>query len=160
MSRYYVWFDDSKDRYTTTMKVNLKKKSMDIVLKSPEKQWNGKETIPFPKGTGVFCFYSQLIDCVKFTGFINMAIKKDVGKMNFHIIWDGYPYIQEQFVGLKKTVFSRAIFEYEGVGKDGEIQFSLKVENQSMFYFLDKNLKVVKQFWASQGYSLIRDGYK
>lgn len=152
-SSYAVWFD--KKKYSTQMKINPLKRAMEVVLKSPESRWNGKRLIPFPRGTGVFCYFSQLIECITYTGFINKAIEKKVGVMNFHIVWDGYPFVHEQYLNLKKELFSRAEFIYDQRKKDSHDRFILKVSGQSIFYLL-KDGELVKKFWVSQGYTLNR----
>ena len=156
ISQYYVWFEDSKEKYFTQLKINLKKKNLDIIMKSPEKQWNGSRSVPFPSGTGVYCFFSQLIECVGVTGFIKKASRKNTGKMNFYVIWDSYPYVQEQFLNMPDSVFSTAVLEYDGMNKNGERRFTLKVAGQSIFYFVNNNGQLVKKFWASQGLSMVR----
>lgn len=155
ISQYTVWFENKK--YFSELKLNLKEKTLDISLKSPEKQWNGNKKVPFPKGTGVFCFYSQIIECANISKFIKMSSEKETGKMNFHVIWDGYPYFQEQFDNLPSNVFSEAILEFDGRNKMGQRRFTLNVAGQSIFYFIDSKNRLIKQFWVAQGLSMEKD---
>lgn len=153
ISEYSVWFDGKK--YTTRMKVNSSSRAMDVTLTSPEKQWQGKRSYSFPKGDGIFCYFSQVTECARATGFIDKAIKNDGGSMKMIIIWEGYPYFQEQYLNVPNKVFSRAIFAYDGKNAKGERRFTLKVVNQSVFYFIDNNFELSKKFWVSQGLSMV-----
>ena len=153
VAQYTAWFD--KKRYFSELKLDVKSKSMVLRMDSPESQWNGVRKIPFPEGTGVFCFYSMLVECVAATGFIDKAISKGIGKMRFHIIWDGYPYIQEQYQQLPNEVFSSAEFTFEGSHENGEKKFSLTTGEQTMLYFVQPEGFLKKIFWISQGISMV-----
>jgi len=153
ISEYSVWFDGKK--YTTRMKVNSSSRSMDVTLTSPEKQWQGRRSHSFPKGDGIFCYFSQVTECARATGFIDKSIKNDGGSMKMIVIWEGYPYFQEQYLNVPSSIFSRAVFAYDGKNSRGERRFTLKVANQSVFYFLDSNFELSKKFWVSQGLSMV-----
>ncbi len=152
ISQYTVWFDGKK--YSSKMTVDLKDRAMIVDLKSPEEQWSGKRRFVFPKGTGVFCFYSQLIECTGITGFLSKALQEKGGTMKFHIIWDGYPYFQEQYLNVSNSVFEAAALVYEGTNRDGLSRFTLKTPSQIMFFLVDRKLELKKQIWVSQGYSM------
>ena len=107
ISQYTVWFD--KKKYFTELKVDSDKKKLIVSMKSPQKNWNGKKEFEFPKGTGYFCFYSQVIDCAKISHFLLLSQKKGTGQMNFHVIWEGYPYFQSQYDNLNPKIFSQAV---------------------------------------------------
>lgn len=153
ISEYSVWFDGK--RYLSRMKVNTKTKSMDVTLKSPEKQWQGTRSYPFPRGKGIFCYFSQVTECARATGFIEKAIKNDGGSMKVVIIWEGYPYFQEQYLNIPNHIFSLGSFEYDGRNANGERRFTLKVNSQSIFYFIDNNHELEKKFWVAQGLSMV-----
>jgi hypothetical protein len=153
-SQFQIWFE--KKKYQSETSLNRQSKSMDLILKSPEAQWNGFKKENFPKSkNGVFCYFSQVIECAQFTGFIEKAIKKDMGEMNFIIVWDGYPYIQEQYVNLPGTLFSQASLIYDGKNTYGEVRFSLNVAGNKIFYFLDNKYHLSKIFWPGQGMSMV-----
>ncbi len=155
LSQYHVWFDGKK--YSTELKINKEKKSLDIKLRSPEKKWNGNKSIPFPSGTGAFCFFSQVPECALVTGFIDKAIENNSGEFNFHLIWDGYPYLMDQYVNLPVSVFAPARMVYGGAIKEGELyRFSVEVGGQVIFYVFDKNHNLSKMLWVSQGLSIIK----
>ncbi|WP_290735734.1 hypothetical protein [Halobacteriovorax sp. JY17] len=153
VSEYSVWFEGKK--YVSRMQVNPTNKSMEVRMSSPEKQWQGKRVFPFPKTLGIFCYFSQITECARATGFIDKAIKRDGGSMKVVIIWEGYPYFQEQYLNIPNSVFTEGTFEYDGRNESGERRFTLKVGNQSIFYFLDKNKELMKKFWVSQGLSMV-----
>lgn len=153
ISEYSVWFEGKK--YVSRMQVNEETKSMDVKLFSPEKQWQGKRTFPFPKTMGVFCYFSQITECARATGFIDKAIKRDSGSMKVVVIWEGYPYFQEQYLNIPNEVFTEGVFEYDGRNANGERRFTLNVGSQSIFYFLDSKKELMKKFWVSQGLSMV-----
>lgn len=140
-SQYTVWFE--KKKYFTEMKLDVKKKSLEVRMVSPEKQWNGVKHVSFPRGKGVYCFFSQVVDCVALTGFINEAVKREAGEMYFHLIWEGYPYFMEQYLNIKEEVFTRATFKYDGKTGDGHFRFTLEAGGQSLF--LSSGWKLIHQ---------------
>ena len=153
ISQYSVWFD--KKKYFTEMKISPKEKSLYVKTISPEKQWNGEAQIKFPKMTGVYCFFSQVLDCASFTGFIDEATKRQAGSMRMLIIWEGYPYFQEQYLNIPNEVFTEAVFEYDGKNRNNERRFTLKVAGQQIFYFIHKDNSFKKMFWIVQGLSIV-----
>ncbi|MCO4792897.1 MAG: hypothetical protein KC493_04245 [Bacteriovoracaceae bacterium] len=157
-SQYTVWFE--KQKFFTEMLLDTKNKSLVVKMSSPEKQWNGTKNFPFPKGKGVYCFFSQVIDCASVTGFLNQAIGKQAGEMYFHIIWEGYPYFMEQYINTREEVFSRATLKYDGKTKNGFSRFTLEAGGQSIFYLLDSRAKIQKIFWVSQGFTQSYKGSK
>lgn len=151
-SQYSVWFDGKK--YSSEMKINPKKKSLEIKMVSPESQWNGVKQIPFPNSTVIPCFFSQIIECAKVSGFISKATEKKSGQTSFMIVWEGYPYLNETFSDFPSELFSQAELEYDGITKDAERRFNLRVAGQSIFYILNDKDVMIKMFWVSQGISM------
>ena len=152
-AQYSVWFDGKK--YFSETKIDEEKKVMRVKLVSSEKQWSGTRTFPFPQGTGVFCYFLQVIECAGHTGFIKEAIRRKKGQMTFHVIWEGYPYIQEQYLNIPDELFSEARLSYDEGGLDGDHRFSLDIAGQTIFYFVDKAGHMTRKLWISQGYSLL-----
>lgn len=152
-SQYTVWLDGQK--FFSEMKLDPKSKSMKLRLVSPEEKWNGEQLVKFPDGTGVFCFFSQLFECVSTTSFFKKAVENGSGRMNFHLIWDGYPYLAEQYGGVPDELFTNARMEYDGVNDLREHRFSLKFNEQEIFYLLTTDLSGAKIYWVSEGYTLI-----
>ena len=151
-SEYSVWFEGK--RYQTKMKVLSESKSLEIITQSPESQWNFKKKIPFPKGNGVYCFFTQLIECAKRIGFLQKALKSKSGSMSLTLIFDGYPYIQEQYSGLDNKPFATATLKYDSKTAQGDERFALSLRNNMIFYFVDKNFHFEKMFWPAQGLSI------
>lgn len=155
-SEYTVWFDGKK--YRSTIKLDVKKKSFVLELESPEKQWQGTKIFPVLDGKGIYCFYEQIIECAGATGFLKKAAKLDVGEMKLFLVWNGYPFFQEQYSDVDEGVFVSAVLKYDGKNRNEEARFSLKTEKQVQFFFLDKNFDLKKHFWVSQGFSKVREG--
>ena len=153
ISQYAVWFN--KKRYFSELKWDNKTRSIVLRMQSPEERWNGSKRIAVPKGTGVFCFFSMVMECAAATGFIKKAVSKGVGSMNFYVIWDGHPYIREQYQNLPEGIFSPAELAFEGAGEGGEQKFSLSVGGEAMFYFVRQKGILEKMFWVSQGMSMV-----
>jgi len=153
-SQYTVWFDGKE--YSTISQINTKNKSLGLNFNSPEEQWKGQKNIPFPKNGQIYCYFSQLIECVMATGFVHKAIDNGNGEMSLHIIWEGYPYIQQQYIGLPDEVFSKASFNFDGENERGLRRFSLNIKNsnQIIFYQLNKNDEIKGIFWPAQGLSI------
>jgi hypothetical protein len=151
-SQYTVWFDGKE--YFTQLKLNKKKKALDIFMKSPEEKWNGKKRVPFPKGE-IFCFFGQIPECLKSTEFISKAIKEKQGDLRFHVIWDSYPYFKEMYSNLNSDVFSEASISYDGE-IDGNYKFKVDIAGHIIFYHYNNELEFEKLFWISQGMSVIR----
>ena len=156
IAQYVVFFN--KEKYFSELKLDIKNKSMLLRVESPEEQWNGVQKIPFPRGTGVFCFFSMIVECAASTGFIEKAIQKGNGKMRFHIIWDGYPYMQEQYRYLPDKIFSPAELVFEGNSESGDKKFSLFTEGQTIFYVVQPEGILKKIFWISEGMSMVEMG--
>jgi hypothetical protein len=152
-SQYSVWFDGKK--YQTNMILNEKKRTLNVKLKSPEKQWNGVQSFQFPDSKSIYCFFSQVLECAAITGYFSRVLEKKRGQMNFYIVWDGYPYFQEQYLNVPNSLFSKAQFNYDGKNKLGESRFSLKFGGQVIFFLLNKENKFVKKFWITQGLSMV-----
>lgn len=157
-SQYTVWFDGQ--RYFSELAVDVENRLLTIDMQSPESGWNGRKEVSFPSGTGVYCFYSQIIECASFTGFISKAINEKAGVMNFHIIWDGYPYIMEQYIGIPDQAFTEARLEYDGETSDGEKRFLLRFYGETIFFMVNNNGGYDKQLWVSQGLSKIKRGLR
>lgn len=151
-SQYKVWFDGKL--YQSETSLDPKNKSLVVKMKSPEKQWTGTRSFRFPGGNGLFCYFSQLVECVRYTGFIEKAMKVKAGKMNLHIIWDGFPYIQEQYLNIKNEPFAAAVLEYDGQTNEKDHRFSLSVSGNVLFYLFNDSYEYAKIFWPAQGYSL------
>jgi hypothetical protein len=148
VAQHTIWFE--KQKYMSQIKVNTKKRALEVVMESPEEKWNGKKTIPFPRGK-VFCFFSQIPECVKVHGFLGENPK---GK-ELYIIWDSYPYQIETFEGVGSGPFQSAIFEFNGVDEKSK-RYTLNLGNQLIFYHFNYDNEFEKMYWISQGISMVR----
>lgn len=151
-SQHTVWLD--KKKHFVQTKVDKKTRKLVVIMDSPQEKWQGTRNIVFPQGI-VFCYFSQVPECVARTGFLKAASKKKKGEMSLLIIWDNYPYHQEQFANMKDEVFSSAKFSFAENEKAG-YKFALDTENHAIFYHFDKKLRFSKMYWIAQGISLVR----
>ncbi len=155
ISQYTAWYDQNK--YFSEIKLNPKLKKMQIKMISPEKKWSGIQQVEFPtKGKGLYCFFSQLIECAKHTGFLSKALDAKAGQMSFYLLWDGFPYINNQFEGLEEKLFVYARLVYDGETDKELKRFSLMFGSQSIIYLLDDNLSMNEMYWVSQGLSVVQ----
>lgn len=152
-SYFEVWFDGKK--YLSSSKINLKRKSLDFYLDSPEPQWKGQREFPFPTDNNIFCYYNQVIECIGYTGFIEKAIKESSGFKKFYIIWDGFPYYEELYLNMPNTPFEEAEMSFDGTTPEGYYRFSLRTGENLQFYFLNKNFEIKRHFWVAQGITII-----
>jgi hypothetical protein len=153
ISQYNVWFDGKK--YSSELKINTKKKAIDIKMESPEKEWNGIKQVKFPSNSQVPCFFNQIIECAKVNGFITKSTKEKKGLLSVLIVWEGYPYLSETFSDIPSELFSEAELEYDGETKESERRYNLRFAGQSLFYVLSEQDEMIKMFWVSQGISLV-----
>ncbi len=153
ISQYNVWFDGKK--YSSELKINPAKKAIDVKMTSPESQWNGTKQVKFPTTKILPCFFSQIIECAKVSGFIGKASSKKAGIAKMLVVWEGYPYLNETFSDFPSELFSEAVLEYDGKTKESERRFNLRVAGQSIFYVLNDKDVMIKMFWVSQGISMV-----
>jgi hypothetical protein len=158
LSQYTVWFEGKK--YFSELKMNPAKEAIEVKMVSPEENLNGTKIIKLPSTKVQYCFFSQVMECARAMGFIGKANSKEGGQMNFYVVWEGYPYINEVYSGVPVELFSKAQLEYDGKTKDNEIRYNLKVAGQSIFFIVDDEFKMKKMFWVSQGISMVSNSYK
>lgn len=153
ISEYNVWFEGKK--FTSRLKVIPEKKSIELTMVSPEPKWNGVKVFKFPNTKTATCFFSQIVECAKVMGLLNSP-----QKINFYVLWEGYPYLNDTFTDFPQELFSKAELENDGNFAQDEKKFSLHVAGQSLVYVLDKNNKLKKMFWISQGISMVNRSVK
>jgi len=150
ISQHEIWLNGQK--FFSQLKLNPKKRSMDITLRSNIEKWNGSKSVPFPPGQ-FFCFYSQIPECLIYFKLVAHASISKKGAMSFTIIWDNYPYHSESFTGIGETLFSKAIVSYAGLN-DNKYKFAIEFGQQTFFVQYDKNYEYDSMFWVSQGLSI------
>ncbi|MBF0315313.1 MAG: hypothetical protein HQK52_17970 [Oligoflexia bacterium] len=158
VSQYTVWLEGKK--YFSQFKVDAQKQIMEIFSITPENKKGQKQTLHLPKGNGIYCFFSQVPECIKVTGFLNMAKEKRAGNMSFYLIWDGYPHYQHLYENFNEDAYSMASFNYDGIADDGTIRYELKTEReQSIFFHFNKDNDLIKKLWVARGVGQEREDY-
>lgn len=153
-SEFSVWLEGKK--YTSKMQLNTVKKVMRVTLDSPEAQWKGTSEVAFPRGK-YFCFYSQIPDCLYHSQLLSKALDEKKKTFDFYVVWDNYPYVQEQLSNVGKNLFSHATLKYDGERK-GRIRYIIDVEEQVLLYHFTKNFDLAGFSWISQGINLVLPG--
>jgi hypothetical protein len=154
LSQHTVWLEGKK--YFSQLKLDPAKKSMNVIMQSPESKWNGSKSIKVPRGT-VFCFYSQLPECLAISGLLSEVKTKRQPRANFHLVWDSYPYHQEHFTGLPAGAFSAARLTLEK-SEANRTRFDVEVEGQTLSLHFSKSGEFARMFWTTQGISLLPPG--
>lgn len=150
-SDFTVWLEGK--RYESKMRLDTKNRAILVDLDSPEAKWKGRQSFPFPKGKN-FCFFAQLPDCLYHNLILSKAFERKGQFFAFTVIWDGYPYIQDQYTGVGTKLFSGARVKYEGEHK-GIRKYLVEVEGQGILYHFSKSFDLVRMFWIAQGISII-----
>jgi len=150
-SDFTVWLDGK--RYESKMRLDTKNKSMIIELESPEPKWKGRQSFPVPKGKH-FCFFAQIPDCLYHNQMLGKAYERKGRFFPFTVVWDGYPYIQDQYSGVGFKLYSVARIKYEGEHKEIR-KFLVEVDGQGILYHFSKSFDLVRMFWIAQGVSII-----
>ena len=154
VSQFSVWFDGQK--YFSEIRFSKDLKKATIKMKSPERKWNGEREIEISKNNKAFCFFTQVIECAHYMGFLKKSKSSNSGTMNFSLIWDGYPYFQEQYLNIPNEIISNASLSYDGKSDEGLVRYKLNVGRQVLFFMVDRTNRLAKKFWVSQGFSLIQ----
>lgn len=155
LAQHHVWFDGK--RYSTEMILNSETKKLDVKLRSPEAKWNGNKSYALPKGSGAYCFYSQIVECISYTGFFKKAAENEGGTMNLHILWDSFPYFMDQYPGIALSPFAAATVQYDGLLDKEFYRFVVEHNDQTFYLIFDKKYQLVKQLWVSQGLTIERE---
>jgi hypothetical protein len=153
-SEFTVWLEGKK--YTSRMKLNTQKKNMQVILESPEAKWQGTSEIKFPSGK-YFCFFNQIPECLYHNYFLTKANQQKTRKLDFYVIWDGYPYIQDQFTGVGQRLFAPASLKFEGEFQ-GYFRYIVEVEGQMILYQFSKSFDLVNISWITQGMTIVPPG--
>lgn len=153
-SEFTVWLEGKK--YSSRMRINSKNKSMRLTLNSPETRWQGTSEIPFPRGK-YFCFYNQIPECLYHNYLFQHAFDHPNQKFDFYIVWDGYPFIQDQLSRVGKNLFAPATIKFDGEIKKN-FRYIVEVEGQMILYQLSQNFDLRKISWIVQGISVALPG--
>ena len=153
-SEFTVWLEGKK--YSSRMKLNEKSKSMQVTLDSPEAKWRGVSSVPFPKGK-YFCFFNQIPECLYHNYLLVNASRHEKVKFDFFVIWDSYPFLQEQLSGVGKNLFAPASIKFDGAIK-GTFRYIVEVEGQMILYHFSKSFDLLKISWITQGITVVPPG--
>jgi hypothetical protein len=148
-SEFEVWLDG--ERFLSQSKIDKKTKKI-IYQFEPDFNKKNQQSFTFPSGS-VFCYFSQIPECVRRVDFIRQAIGNKTGTMSLYIVWDSFPYNNEIFGGNLDSPFEIAKFSFvEEV--EGEYKFALETSRYAMFYHFNRNLEFSKFFWIAHGISI------
>jgi hypothetical protein len=154
LAQHTVWLE--KKKYFSQLKLLPKEKKLEVVMQSPETKWQGRRLLAVPSGR-VFCFFSQLPECLQMSGLLGEVAAGRAPRAAFHIVWDSYPYHQEHFSGLNPEVFASARLSLERVVQ-GRHQFTVEVAEQVIGLHFSKAGEFVRMFWTAQGLSVLPPG--
>lgn len=153
-SEFTVWLEGKK--YTSRMKINTATKSMRVTLESPEAKWQGTSEIKFPQGK-YFCFFNQIPECLYHNYLLNQAVENEGRTFGFYVVWDSWPFIQDQLTRVGKNLFAPASLKFDGEIK-GQFRYIVEVEGQMVLYHFTKSFDLVKIAWIAQGITITPPG--
>ncbi len=153
-SEFDVWLEGKK--YSSKMNLNGSIKSMQIDLDSPESKWKGRQNIKFPKGSQ-FCFFSQLSECLYYSHTLEKSLKHRSDIIRFYVVWDNFPFVQEQISGVGDKLFSPASIRFESEEKS-VLRYTVDVNGQTLLYQFSKSFELVRMFWIANGISILPYG--
>jgi len=150
-SEFSVWLEGKK--YDSKSKLDQSSKSLEVDLQSPESKWNGIQRYPFPRDDK-FCYFSQIPECLYHNLLLLKSIENPKETYGFTIVWDGFPFIQDQLNGVGQKLFSKAKISYEKSPKN-EHRIVVEFEGQSVLYHFSKSFDLIRMLWIAQGISII-----
>jgi hypothetical protein len=153
-SEFVVWLEGKK--YSSRMQINTSTKSMKLTLDSPESKWQGTSEIKFPRGK-YFCFFNQIPECLYRNHLLEMALESEQVEFNFYVVWDSYPYIQDQLSRVGQSLFAPATIKFDGAIK-GQFRYIVEIEGQMILYQFTKSFDLVKVAWIAQGITIAPPG--
>ncbi len=164
VAQHRMWLE--KKLYFSQLTLQEKKRSIEVILRSPEERWNGKQSIKLPSGKAIYCFYSQIPECLQAANVWEMT---QTGKIvPFYIVWESFPYMGEQYVNVKAELFTKA--NARMVERDPQVggrgtrrlknvwRYSVNFGNHSILYDLDSTAELVNLFWIAQGIVINKQG--
>lgn len=147
LAHHVVYLEGKK--FESQMKLNTEKKSLEVYFGGEGEKYERKE-LKFPSGRN-FCFFSQLIECLKVSQVLQQVGRQKSGTQGLVIIWDGYPYFNQQYPVLPEEVFTSVKFAYDGEDEEGGARYRLEIGEEVILYHLDSDYNFLKMFWVSQG---------
>ena len=152
-SEVVYWFDGN--RYKSTINYDSVEKQYVVRSMGKEKEWNRIVRLKVGDKKKAYCFFSQIVECAEVSGFFERSRKSKSGAMNVQVIWDGYPFFNEQYLNDKKSVSSKGKLSYIGKETTGLHKYALNIDGQVIHYFIYRDKYLAKLFWVSQGISQV-----
>ncbi len=152
ISQRTFWFD--KKKYFTESMFFMDKKEAKFSWRTPSDKKINKKVVKLDSERNLYCFFGQLIDCIKETGFFKTSKTKKSGVVYLSIVFDGFPFFNEQFGILKNGPIIESDFSFEKEMGRGVVRYSLSFLDQKIAYFVDRKGNLIDKFWISQGLSL------
>ena len=150
LGQFHIYFDNKK--YFSQIKINAKKNLVEVDTTGPSASDNKQEKINLPANP-VICFFSQVVECLRIANIVKKARLTPNQEFSFTLLWDSYPFHQNQYPSLDSNLFVNAKFKYETKVKN-YFRYQLKFNNDEIIYHLTPNDKLQDLFWVSQGLSI------
>lgn len=152
ISQFSVWYN--KHRHFSQIELDKKEKQIKVTWDSPDTKFNGVKYFPIKSNKVMFCFFTQVLECAKTKDFLRKSSKSEDIQLKMQIIWDGHPFFQQQFENFNTSITSPAVLEYDGKNRKGQKRFSLRVEGNQIFYFLDSKNQLMGKYWIAKGLAI------
>ena len=150
-SEAIYWFDGNK--YKSYIEFDEKNNQYISKAIAKEDTWDKYQKVKIDIGKKAYCFFSQLIECIEHSGFLKLSREKYSGAMNIEVIWDGFPFFNEQYLNNKKSMISTGKFKFLQKEAKGIYKYALNIDGQVIHYFIYDDKHLAKMFWVSQGIS-------
>lgn len=150
VSEAIFWLD--KKRHKSLLKIDGK--SLQVVSVIGSKVYRKVSEVLDNKR--VHCFFSQLVECIATTNFFEISSKKNLGTMNLNVIWDGFPFFNEQYLNQSVSPVQSGRMAFVEQSK-GMWKYQLEVDDQILFYFLDNKFRLKNFYWVAKGISQERE---
>ena len=154
ISQFTTWLEGK--RYFSQIKVLPKSRELLINLESPEAKWTGESKVALPRSLSMYCFYTQIAECLKFSNVLFELKKNPNSSIKFGIIWESYPYMSEQWENFPTEAVTAARVVYDGDAENGDSRFNVEFNGQVAYYHFDKKFELRKFLWVAQGISILR----
>ncbi len=151
VSQFSVWINKKKN----FSEISRDKVGNQLILRliSPDPKYDGIKFYPLPADIKNLCFFSQVIECARFNGFLGQNLKeKETFKLN--VIWDGYPFFHQLLEDFPPKLLSPATLVLDGKNNLGNRRFILKLEGEEIIFELDPQDKLLKRIWISKGVTI------
>ncbi len=150
VSQYTVWIN--KEKNFSEISLDKAQNLLIINLKSTDPLSNGVKFFTLPENKQNICFFSQVIECARFEGFISRARENE--SLEINLIWDGYPFFHKLLENFTPKLFSPGMLVFGGKNKNGDKRFILRIEGDEVLFELDSKDKLLRRIWVSKGITI------